>query len=491
MMMREATIGEKLDTTGVRQLKRFLSSVIVWSLLACVTPQAWAQQPTDQRKKGHPTQQNNMRLVGFNDLQGRSSYQPIIHRQGQRWIAYIGTHKGNTLNSLTGVNEGNGTLVVDVTDPRNPATLFHIPGNRGNPANTAQAQMVRACDIGGQTFLLRTSSRTRHEIWNVTDPNTPLFVSTVLDGLKDTHKSWWECDSGIAYLVGGDPAWRTDRMIKVFDLSNPERPVFIRDFGLVGQEPGSEVEAIPRMLHGPIAVANRIYLAYGATRGGILQIVDRKKLLKGDPKPTPRNLLYPQVSRLDMGPLWGGHTSFPVLELEIADYADNTLGRVRNFVVLVGESFVNECQESQQATFLVDITDERKPFSVANFQVPESSGDFCQQGGRFGPHSMNESFTPIYYKRIVFISYFNAGVRAVDIRDPFHPKEIGFFIPAITEKTTPSCRMIDGNARCKVVVQTNNVEVDDRGFIYIVDRAGTGLHILELTGSARSIARFP
>ena len=51
--------------------------------------------------------------------------------------------------------------------------------------------------------------------------------------------------------------------------------------------------------------------------------------------------------------------------------------------------------------------------------------------------------------------------------------------------------MIDGNARCKVVVQTNNVGVDDRGFIYIVDRAGTGLHILELTGSARSIARFP
>ena len=168
MMMREATIGEKLDTTGVRQLKRFVSSVIVWGLLACVTPQAWAQQPTDQRTQSHPTQQNNMRLVGFNDLQGRSSYQPIIHRQGQRWIAYIGTHKGNTLNSLTGVNEGNGTLIVDVTDPRNPATLFHIPGNRGNPENTAQAQMVRACDIGGQTFLLRTSSRTRHEITSPT-----------------------------------------------------------------------------------------------------------------------------------------------------------------------------------------------------------------------------------------------------------------------------------------------------------------------------------
>jgi hypothetical protein len=42
-----------------------------------------------------------------------------------------------------------------------------------------------------------------------------------------------------------------------------------------------------------------------------------------------------------------------------------------------------------------------------------------------------------------------------------------------------------------VAVQTNNVEVDDRGYIYIVDRANTGLHILELTGSARQVANLP
>ena len=40
----------------------------------------------------------------------------------------------------------------------------------------------------------------------------------------------------------------------------------------------------------------------------------------------------------------------------------------------------------------------------------------------------------------------------------------------------------------KVAIQTNNVEVDDRGYIYIVDRANTGMHILELTGPAREIA---
>jgi hypothetical protein len=55
-------------------------------------------------------------------------------------------------------------------------------------------------------------------------------------------------------------------------------------------------------------------------------------------------------------------------------------------------------------TFLVDITTESKPFAVANYQVPESSGAFCDRGGRFGPHSTNDSFTQIYYKKLVFIA---------------------------------------------------------------------------------------
>ena len=30
----------------------------------------------------------NMDLVGFNDLQGRSAYQPVIQKQGDRWIVW-------------------------------------------------------------------------------------------------------------------------------------------------------------------------------------------------------------------------------------------------------------------------------------------------------------------------------------------------------------------------------------------------------------------
>jgi len=138
--------------------------------------------------------------------------------------------------------------------------------------------------------------------------------------------------------------------------------------------------------------------------------------------------------------------------------------------------------------WFADVTTETRPMMISSYTVPEASGQFCQRGGRFGAHSSNESMAPVYYKKMAFIAFFNAGVRALDIRDPYHPREVGYFIPAITAATDKRCIPIEGGERCKVAIQTNNVETDDRGYIYIVDRANTGLHILELTGAARAAA---
>ena len=448
-------------------------------------------------------EQRNMRLVGVDDLQARSAYQPVIHEQNGRFIAYVGHHGGKRPNPLTGQVEDNGTSIVDVTDPKRPRYLHHIPGAAGE-AEAGGAAMVRVCDgktlprgAREKTYLLRTLGNLAHEIWDVTDPAKPSRVTTVLDGLRSTHKNWWECDSGIAYLVsdGAPGGWRTNRMTKIYDLGDPARPRFIRDFGLVGQEPGSTGVA-PEGVHGPIAFKNRVYFAYGTGAKGVLQIVDRDKLLAGDPQaadrfaPTPDNLRYPQIGRLDMSPAWGGHTSFPVPGITVPGWSASVPGRTRDFVVLVSESLRNECQEIRQLSFMVDVTTERTPYPVATFEVPDPAGDFCRRGGRFGPHSSNESFTPIYHGRLVFIAYFNAGVRAVDIRDPFHPVEVGFFIPDTTARTDKRCVEVSGTPRCKVAIQTNNVEVDDRGYVYLVDRADTGLHIVEPTGSARAIANF-
>ena len=67
-------------------------------------------------------------------------------------------------------------------------------------------------------------------------------------------------------------------------------------------------------------------------------------------------------------------------------------------------------------------------------------------------------------------------MRVVDVRNPFDPIEVGYFIPATTSNTDERCVTVGGEERCRIAIQTNNVEVDDRGLIYLVDRANTGLH---------------
>src|SRR5262249_56421967 len=322
----------------------------------------------------HGAAEQNMRRVGHDDLQARSAYQPVIHKQGDRFSAYIGHLGGQRTHPLTQKVEWSGTSILDVTDPRAPQLLAHIPGAPGE-AEAGGASMVRVCDgsalprgARGKTYLLRTLGNLAHEVWDVTNPREPSLLTTVLDGLQATHKNWWECDTGIAYLVtDGRPfGWRTNRMTKIYDLSDPAHPRFIRDFGLVGQEPGSTGKA-PEGVHGPIALRNRVYFAYGTGADGVLQIVDRDKLLRGNPAspsplaPTPENLLYPQVGRFDMSPHWGGHTSFPVLGIPVAGWAANSAGGTRDVVVLGSESLRNECQEHRQLTFMVYVTVQERP----------------------------------------------------------------------------------------------------------------------------------
>lgn len=467
------------------------------TLLVLLSVAAQAQQPV---RHDNPARRDNMELAGYSDLQGRSAYQPVIEKQGDRWIAYVGHHAGVQRNPLTGRDEPNGTSIVDVTDPAKPKYLAHIPGEATNAAGEGGgALMVRVCSGAtlpradkSKFYLLRSFGNSAHEMWDVTDPSKPNRLNVIVGGLRDTHKSWWECDTGIAYLVGGVVGWRTPRMAMIYDLSNPEKPVFIRYFGLPGQQPGARGPT-PESLHGPISTGpkgNRVYFAFGNATNGTLEIVDRNKLLNGSKEPTDENLRYPVVSRLDFPEDVGVHTAFPLLQMTLPEFGLQKKGKVKDFVAVVGETVANECQEYRQMLRIVDISDETKPTPVSTWTVPESSGNFCAAGGRFGTHSSNESFAPVYYNRILFIAHFNAGVRAVDIRDPFHPKEIGYYIPATTEKTDKRCSGEGANQQCKTAIQTNNVEVDERGYIYAVDRANTGMHILRLTGSARAAANF-
>jgi len=219
----------------VKQLQPGLAALCLAVVAIVLDGVTAAERQQSSRERG--PEKNNMELVGYHDLQGRSAYQPLVHGQGGRWIAYVGHHGDLVLNPLTGKEEHNGTSILDVSDPKQPKYLAHIPGEPGK-AEAGGAQMVRVCDgttlphaDRSKTYLLRTAGNAGHEIWDVTDPAKPARLTVIVSGLRGTHKNWWECDTGIAYLVSGAPGWRTPRMTLIYDLSDPAKPELVRAVG--------------------------------------------------------------------------------------------------------------------------------------------------------------------------------------------------------------------------------------------------------------------
>lgn len=522
---------------GGSPAKRALNAAIL-SAFAIAAGSAIADN--DHRGIGQSGEQKNMRRVGHVDLQGRPSYQPnvIVYPDG-RTIAFAGTHGGSKPNPLKGgAVEQNGTMIIDVTNPERPVEKFHIPV----PVAGGQAQMARMClgsdlprGTPGAVYLLRNiqgSSASGYEAWDVTDVTHPKLVGA-MRGMRNTHKDWWECKTGIAYMPGSRdvPAasgqrWRQGQSMVVADWSNPAEPRYIRTFGLPGGQPGA-TGPNSTSLHGPISthehpnaagklargataddvIGNRIYLAWGVGDDGVLQILDRKKLLPpslggtwtGDPDtPTEADLLAPQTARLDMSPDQGGHTSFPVFGLTPKSYQDFTEFKTRDIVLLASEATADLCQEAPHWSFVVDVTVENSktappgtrlepnpwqgPMILSSMSVDPRAGEkfprgnYCKRGARYGVHASEENFNNPYYGRVTFLAYFTGGVRAWDIREPQAPVELGFYVPVSNANTTQP----DG-------YMTNNVEVDNRGFIYATDRNGSGLDILELHGTAKRI----
>ncbi len=480
--------------------------------------------------------------LGHNDLQGRITYQTTVHTQGNQVIAYAG-HFGNgptgSLNPLTGKYEINGTSIVDVTDPRHPKYLFHIEAKKGG------ARMAKLCEgselpsgLAGHTYLLRENGAVSHEVWDVTNPsmaNPPTLVSTPVSGLDVTHRSWWDCKTGIAYIVGGATKstdasydhWNNgsspSQHLKIYDLSNPAQPVYIMDFGFPGQNPGSTfvmpgtTHVVPPGVHGPIVVSsfrgkavNRLYMPYGVGSNGIVQIDDLSKVLPAPygtgvyadvSKPTDAELLKSQIGVIYMPGAEGGHSSMPYYGIPLQQYANFSSNNVRDILAVSSEETDNRCQGSPHLLYLLDITAtagaggatsaEQHPWPISTVTVDDFSGrpNFCSRGTRFGVHSMAENFDDPYYGRLMTSAWFDAGIRVTDIRDPYHPKEVAHFIAPVNANTQASPWTVNGVSGSSLDVSCDNTDVDNRGLLYCGDRVGSGLDIVKLTGEAAEIGR--
>ena len=163
-------------SSGLEPAKLALVALMLAAAAGCdgVTPPAPAAADDGVANR-------NLRLVGRNDLQARSAYQPIVHAYGERRILFVGHHAGEALNPATGLIEKNGLSIVDVTDPSRPTYLTHFPPTGAAASGT---QHVQVCDGSAlpnaddaKVYAIRTNGLLSYEVLDVTDPAAPKFAT--------------------------------------------------------------------------------------------------------------------------------------------------------------------------------------------------------------------------------------------------------------------------------------------------------------------------
>jgi hypothetical protein len=148
-----------------------------------------------------------------------------------------------------------------------------------------------------------------------------------------------------------------------------------------------------------------------------------------------------------------------------------------DYVIVADESILDNCADQVKYNWVFDVRDKTNPVSIATFPTP-SERDYCNEGGHFGPHNLHENRPGAFQSSdIMFGTYQNAGVRVFDIRNPYRPEEIAYYVPEASLET-----FVDTRPDRPRVIHSADVYVDPQGLMYLTD-FNAGLHILEFKGA--------
>ncbi len=438
-----------MDLFTSKCLRRILASTAM--MVGCVTLLA-PSSVAEPIPAGWTAQ--NLKPIGYSDLDGRGgAFKMAIKEVNGRWYLYMG-HLWH-----------HGWTIADVTDPMAPKVVKFIPG----PENTWTIQMdlhdnimITALQNCGPARGCEPAKPFEEGvlIWDISDPVNPKQLSHWKTGSTGTHRNVYP-GGQYAYLSAGMPEIKGNILV-ILDLSDPAHPKEAGRWWLPGQKEGDTPFRPDIGFHGPAIVeGNTAYLGYGPAVV-ILDVSDKSK-----PK---------LIGRLDTSPPFKG-----------GSMGEHDVLKIPGKPLLFAHSEAGggdtpdgppPCSEPLDLAGMIDIADPAKPrlLSVFPLPVPPKGApytDFCDKGGRFGPHNTNlEYHLPDVEKQgdLIYLTYFNAGLRIFDIKDPRLPKEVGWFIPP-----APTKRI--GPLPAKLVNQTEDVLVDRRGNIYITDKQW-GLFVL-------------
>jgi len=429
----------------------------------------------------NPQLARNVTRLGHLDLPGAGQ----VYVQGD--YAYIG-HLPNKQNL--------GTSIVDVSDPRKPRLVARInledPTSHSHKARVIGDLMIvnsernmtaigrKADELPGLRARLRgelgrdpdhaelaaklgvkTSDipaveaaennpydKGGFKIYDVSDRAKPKLITFHKTHGIGVHR--FDMDANYAYISTEMPGFKGNILV-IYDIRNPAKPAEVSRWWLPGQHiAGGEQPTWPgrqHRLHHALRSGDRLFA--GCWHGGV-RVIDVSEIRK----PTTIGA-------------YNYHPPFPEPSHTFMDVPFAVGGR-RIALAIDEEDHAHDAKEMERrrgrphgCLWVFDITDVAKMQPIAIFQVSELDSPFSRAApGRFGAHQFHERMDDT----LVYCTWFAGGLRIVDVADPTAPQEVGYYIP----EPAPG----------QPGPQTNDVDVDRRGILYLVDR-GPGLNILE------------
>jgi hypothetical protein len=398
----------------------------------------------------------NMKPVGYTDVGGRrGAFKMAIKQVNGRWYLYMG-HLWHY-----------GWSIVDVTDVTNPKFVKFIPG----PENTWDIQMTlhdnlmitgmqqQPPDWGGD---LSKPFGDGVLLWDISDPVNPKQLSQWKTGASGTHRNSYP-GGKYAYLSAAAPGYKGNILI-ILDVSDPANPKEAGRWARPNQKEGGAPTPTPFGFHGPANISPDGKMAAMGYAPGVINLdisdIANPKLI-GDLSFSPPFISAGSQSSHTVLPLWS-----------------------KNLLFAASEAAAEDCNtDALNYTVLIDNKNPAKPRLLSMFPLPKPPKnapykDFCDKGGRFGPHNTNQEIHLPDVEQpgdLIYLTYFNAGLQVYDIKDPHMPVISGYFIPPQPTKRAGL------HPKTTLVTQTEDVLVDTRGYIYVDDKQW-GVFILRYSG---------
>jgi hypothetical protein len=347
-------------------------------------------------------------------------------------------------------NGPEGTTILDISDPRRPRIVSRLMV----PNELTHTHKVRVVgDLMLTNSELQPGCGRRNEfvdagfrIYDVKDRANPRLLTFVKTHGKGVHR--FDVDARYAY-ISTEMEGFVGNILVIYDLADPLAPVEVSRWWMPGQNVAGGETPHPKgaehRLHHAMRCGDQLYAGCWASGVAIIDIADitRPRTLSHYrydppcPEPTHTFLKVPF-------PIAGGDIAVSTEEERPQRGAD--------------------ADKPHAPLRTWDVTDPAKPKLLFTFELPDDASPYHGRKFRFGAHQLREQ---VDRDCLLFVTWFGAGLRIVDISDPAHPRERGHIIP----------KAGDGQK----APLTNDVAKDDRGLIYFTDKA-CGLDVIELTG---------